>query len=75
MGDSQDDEKSRCSVIKCLPVIGHKMLFLIIILLTGKAPNLNSVREGGKVSPEPTGSRMPSVQNNSHAKLAYLGEG
>ena len=75
MGESQDDEKSRCSVIKCLPVIGHKTLFLIIILLTGKAPNLNSLREGGKVSLEPMGSRMPSAQNNSHAKLAYLGEG
>ena len=56
MGDSQDDEKSRCSVIKCLPVIGHKMLFLIIVLLTGKAPSLNSLREGGKVSLEPMGS-------------------
>ena len=72
MGESQDDEKSRCSVIKCLPVIGHKILFLIIILLTGKAPDL---MEGGKVSLEPMESRMPSAQNNSHAKLAYLGEG
>ena len=39
-----------------------------------KAPNLNSLREKYKVSYKPTGSQLPSGQNNSHAKVARFGE-
>ena len=43
----QDNKRSRCSVIRCFPCHNReasKKLFLVITL-TGKAPNLNSLRE------------------------------
>lgn len=47
--------------------MGHTKLFLVIILTTGKVPNLHCVR----VSLEPTSSQLPSVQNNPYAKVAH----
>lgn len=55
-GHLKDDKRSRCSVITCLPCpVGRKKLFMVIIV-TGKAPNLDFFKREIKVSLGPTGS-------------------
>lgn len=50
-----------------------KRFFLVIILITGKALNLDSLREKQKFLVHPQ-SQWPSAQNNSLAKVVHLGE-
>lgn len=52
-----------------LPYKGREMLSLVIILMDNSL-NLNSLKSFQNLVASP----LPSAQNNSHAKVAYLGE-
>lgn len=69
-GHSQDNEKSSCSVSRCLPCPVDRSSKVIVgdNASMGKAPNLKFSKGEVRVSPESVGSRLPSAQNNSHAK-------
>ena len=52
---------------------GQEYLFLVITLMMGKAPHLNSLWER-QFSLEPAVSQLPLAQNILYAKVAHLGE-
>lgn len=53
--------------------IGHKNLFLLIMLIIGKVPNLNFEGEVN-ISYEPIGSWLSPTQNNIFTNVTHLGE-
>lgn len=65
---------SRCSVMRCLPchtdrsqnVISGKNAYY------GLGPQFKLFKGEVKVSPEASGSQLPSGQNNSHAEVTHL---
>ena len=79
--NSQDDKKSRCLVIRCLPCQPgrsfRRKLSLVIALPLNQAPYLNSLRqlrEWLEALLESFGPWLSSAQNNLRAKAARLGE-
>lgn len=46
-GHPQNKKKNRFSVIRGFshPVVGHKKLFMVVTLIMGKAPHLNSLKD------------------------------
>lgn len=75
-GRLQDNKKSRCLVMRCLPCPTDRSseLFLVFILIVDKARNLNSPqgdKEGAGVF---AGFQSPSAQNNPYAEAAQLRE-
>lgn len=73
-GHLEDDKKSRCSIITCLPCrVGHKKLFMVITYYW-ENPQFRFFKGEIKVSLEPAGSPLPAAQNNPHAKVPHLGE-